>query len=305
MGLFEETLPQTARFCCLGAAEWYRVIGHSDQGVTVAHRRLDAEAIWHEETPKEDVPEHLQKFIPWKSLDVPLPHRDARCWGYALTYPDHRDETLREPAFRFLKKGSVVSNAEPINYREFLDFELEIGLLMHRDARDRFGYFLANDLTDRGMQVEHYDRHNPAPGFTLAKSFPGSLRAGPLLAIGDASLWPRLTATLTLNAEERQAVNAADCHLDPPRIHDELFEEHHESHWLLVATGTSGGTLFRTPNTREKLIAVFAGIPSLKRARRRWLRGLRFLEPGDHLVLNSPVLGRSEAHVELDPHHAI
>lgn len=286
------------RYCCTAEAEWYRVLAHSEIGVTVDPRRLDSHALWSRLRPDPVPAEEDQKFIPWQDLDVPLPHHGALCWGYALSYPEHRDETLKKPAFRFLKEGSVVTNSETIAYRDFLDFELEIGLLMHRDTPDRFGYFLANDLTDRGMQIEHYDPRNPAPGFTRAKSFPGSLRAGPLLALGDASLWHRLTATLTLNAEERQSVKAVDCHLNPRWIHDELFQDHQDEPWLLVVTGTPAGTLFRSPGIHEKLIALLAGFLSVKRARRRWLRGLRFLAPGDRIVMESPILGRSEACVE-------
>jgi 2-keto-4-pentenoate hydratase/2-oxohepta-3-ene-1,7-dioic acid hydratase in catechol pathway len=196
-----------------------------------------------------------------------------------------------------LKEGSVAPNSEPIPFREFLDFELEIGLLLHRDSTEKFGYFLANDLTDRGLQVQTYNRRNPAPGFTIAKSFPGSLRVGPLLALGDASLWPRLTATLRLNDEERQTLRAADCHVNPAELHRELFHEHEGDPWLLAVTGTPSGTLFRTPRIREKLITLLASWRSLSQAGRIWLSGLRFLVPGDHLVLHSPILGRSETRV--------
>lgn len=281
-------------YCCLAAAEWYRVLTQAEAGVTVDPQRLDSQSLWSAAGTGE-VPAQ-QRTIPWCELDVPLPHRGARCWGYALSYPEHRDETLHRPAFRFLKEGTVAANSEPIPYREFLDFELEIGVLMHRATPDRFGYFLANDLTDRGVQVQLYNRRNPAPGFTIAKSFPGSLRVGPLLALGDASLWHQLTATLTLNDEERQTLRAVDCHLNPRQLHRELFQEYDDP-WLMVATGTSAGTLFRSPRFSEKLVALLAGRLSAKRAGRRWLGGLRFLVPGDKLVLYSPILGRSETHV--------
>ena len=283
-------------YCCLAAAEWYRVLAQSEAGVTVDPCPLDSATIWNE--PPEEIPVAGEpRFLSWHELDVPLPHRGTRCWGYALTYPEHRRETLDSASFRFLKQGTVASNSEPIPYRDYLDFELEIGLLMHRDTPDRFGYFIANDLTDRGLQMEHYDARNPAAGFTIAKDFPGSLRAGPLLAVSDASLWPLLTATLTLNDQDRQIVRAADCHLNPRRLHDELFRDHDGDPWLLAATGTSSGTLFRSPRAREKVRALVAGWLSMKRARRSWLLGLKYLARGDKLVLQSPLLGRSETRV--------
>jgi 2-keto-4-pentenoate hydratase/2-oxohepta-3-ene-1,7-dioic acid hydratase in catechol pathway len=284
------------RYCCVAAAEWYRVLAQSEAGVTVDPRRLNSDVVWN--GPVVPMPEGLEpRFIPWQDLDVPLPHRGARCWGYALTYPEHKKETLDSAHFRFLKQGTVESNSEPIPYRDFLDYELEIGVLMHRDTPDRFGYFLANDLTDRGLQIEHYDARNPAPGFTIAKDFPGSLRAGPLLAVGDASLWRHLTATLTLNGVDRQIVRAIDCHIHPRLLHDELFRDHEGDPWLLAATGTSSGTLFRTPRPREKVRALVAGGLSMRRARRSWLLGLKYLAPGDKVVVQSSILGRGESHV--------
>ena len=285
------------RYCCVAAAEWYRVLAQSEAGVTVDPCQLTSEVIWN--GTASSMPRGLEpRFIPWDDLDVPLPHRGTRCWGYALTYPEHRRETLDSAHFRFLKKGTVESNSKPIPYRDFLDYELEIGVLLHRDRPDRFGYFLANDLTDRGLQINHYNARDPGPGFTLAKDFAGSLRAGPLLAIGGASLWQHLTATLTLNGVDRQMVRAIDCNVNPLLLHEELFRDHEGDPWLLAATGTSSGTLFRSPRPREKIRAIVAGGLSMKRARHRWLTGLKYLSPGDKIVLQSSILGRSEARVE-------
>jgi 2-keto-4-pentenoate hydratase/2-oxohepta-3-ene-1,7-dioic acid hydratase in catechol pathway len=284
-------------YCCLGAGEWYRVLAQSEAGVTIDPRRMNSEALWHR-LHAEGLPTHDKHFFAWHELDVPLPHRGTRCWAYALTYAEHSRETLRSAAFRFLKEGSVAANSDAIPYRDFLDFELEIGLLMHRDTPEQFGYFLANDLTDRRIQVEQYNARNPGPGFTIAKSFPGSLRVGPLLALGDAGLWPRLSAELTLNDAVRQVVRASDCKLNPMQLHRELFQEHQEDPWILAITGTSGGTMFRSPGTRERFRALIAGGLSLQRARQSWLRGLKFLVPGDRIALRSPILGHSESCVE-------
>jgi 2-keto-4-pentenoate hydratase/2-oxohepta-3-ene-1,7-dioic acid hydratase in catechol pathway len=281
----------------VAAAEWYRVLAQSEAGVTVDPRQLTSEVLWN--NAAVPMPEGLEpRFIPWQELDPPLPHQGTRCWGYALTYPEHRRETLDSAPFRFLKQGTVESNSQPIPYRDFLDYELEIGVLMHRDTPDRFGYFLANDLTDRGLQIEHYDSRNPAPGFTIAKDFPGSLRVGPLLALGDASLWRELTATLTLNGVDRQVVRAIECLIHPKLMHEELFRNYEGDPWLIAATGTSGGTLFRSPRPREKMRALMTGLLSMKRARRSWLAGLKYLSHGDTLVLQSSILGWSEARVE-------
>jgi hypothetical protein len=118
-----------------------------------------------------------------------------------------------------------------------------------------------------------------------------------LLVIGEASLWPELTATLTLNGVLRQTVRAVECHLDPQRLHRELFAEPNDDPWLVAITGTSAGTLFRSPQNRERFRALLRGGFSRKRAGRSWLRGLTFLAPGDVIVLESALLGRSETRV--------
>ena len=285
-------------YCNAGGGSWHRVLTQSDAGVVVDKHRLDFEAVWKSSPTKEMPPESDRKFIAWGDLDVPLPDRKIPCWGFALTYPDHRSETIDAESFRFVKEAPPIANSKAIPYREHLDYELEIGLLMHRNAPGRFGYFLANDLTDRGVQVENYDAKDPAPGFGKAKSFEGALRAGPLLAIGDASAWPMMSASLKLNGEVRQTLSAENCRLDPEQVHGELFADHPDESWLVVATGTSAGTLFRVPQTREKLKALVAGKFSMKRAGQVWLNSLRFLIPGDKIVLQSPILGRSEARLE-------
>lgn len=285
-------------YCHLGSGAWHRVLSQSEQGVLIDTRRLDFKTVWKAPVQVAEVPKSRQRKVRWEDLKTPLPDHKVDSWGYALTYRDHKSETVESPAFRFRQGGAVDGNSESIPYRDHLDFELEIGLLMHRDAPDRFGYFLVNDMTDRGVQVRTYDEENPAPGFAQAKGFDGSLRAGPLLAVADASPWPHLSASLSLNGEVRQNLSAARCDLDPGRFHQEVFSDSAGTPWAVVATGTSAGTLFRTPSKGEKLKALVSSGFSLKRAKEAWLGSLRFLAPGDEIVMHSPLLGRSEAKVK-------
>jgi len=119
-----------------------------------------------------------------------------------------------------------------------------------------------------------------------------------LLDFVDSSILPDLSPTLSLIDHDRQVVRAIDCNVHPQLLHEELFREHADDPWLLAATGTSSGTLFRSPRPREKVRALVAGGLSVKRARHRWLTRLKYLSPGDKLVLQSPILGHSEARVE-------
>jgi hypothetical protein len=68
---------EITRYCCLAAAEWYRVLDQSEAGVTVDAQRVDPEYLWNGTQPAPAEPE--RRFIPWQELDVPLPHRGTRC----------------------------------------------------------------------------------------------------------------------------------------------------------------------------------------------------------------------------------
>ena len=285
-------------FCHLGAGAWHRVLSQSAQGVVIDTRRLNFGTVWQAPAKLPTVAKSRQRNVRWHDLKVPLPDAEASGWGYAFTYRDHKNETVDTPAFRCRQNGPVAGNSEAIPYRDHLDFELEIGLLMHRNAPDRFGYLLINDMTDRGVQVRTYDKKNPAPGFARAKAFEGSMRAGPLLAVADASLWPKLAASLSLNGEVLQNLSASRCEFDPGRFHQDVFSDSSAGSWAVAGTGTSAGTLFRTPSTGEKTKTLVASGFSMNRAKEAWLARLRFLEPGDEIVLRSPLLGTSKARVE-------
>ena len=231
----------------------------------------------------------------WQDLLVPLPELKSPARAYALTYRVHQGETRLDQVFSFEKRGVAESASAPIQRRAALDYEAEIALLLHRNEPDRFGFLFANDLTDRAIQIHTFDQRNPSPGFAQAKSFPGALRAGPLLVVGDATVWPKLELTLEVNGELRQQVKAHECLLSPRGFHQEVFARADIGDWALVLTGTAGGTIFQSPTFMQKFTLLLQNGFSKKRAREAWLRRFRFLQAGDQLEMKSTILGTSHA----------
>lgn len=289
--------PTLGVFCRVGDNDWRRVIDQDDAGVQITGQALSFAQVWQAGLPSDPMPPGPVQRRDWNELLLPLPDTDIPCLGYALTYPSHQKEVSLDDSITFPKQAVPQSTQQDIVYRDHLDYEAEIGVLLHRNDPDRFGYLIINDLTDRGIQVRTFDSANMAPGFTLAKSFEGSLRVGPLLAIGNAAAWKTLAVDLYLNGERRQQVRAAECLLQPKAL-----VEHHQAAndgtpWLLVSTGTSEGVLFDVPNLWEKIEYFLLAGFSMEEAQEDWLAHLRFLQPGDKLTLTSPTLGRTSAQV--------
>jgi hypothetical protein len=79
------------------------------------------------------------------------------------------------------------------------------------------------------------------------------LRIGPLLAISSADVWPELEVRLTVNGELRQHLLARDCLMTPREFYREVFSSAAADDWMLVLTGTTGGTIFQSPTPQQRL----------------------------------------------------
>jgi len=179
--------------CRTGANEWRAVLRHRADGLDVEERTMTFEEVCKgglldAKSRQQEKPVPLR----WEDLLVPLPDLKGPTWAYAFTYRMHQEETGLGHIFFFEKHGKAESACGPIKHRPALDYEAELALLLNRNDPERFGFLLANDLTDRAVQVHNYDRRRPGSGFSVAKSFPGALRIGPLLVMAGGSLWPQL-----------------------------------------------------------------------------------------------------------------
>lgn len=290
--------PDFAVFCRVAKDEWRRVINHNEAGVNVRPHPLTFEEVWnHDLAASIATPSENLETIQWTNLQSPLPDPHVEAWGYAMTYPSHREEARLEDSFHFRKFGPAVNANSNIVFRPHLDYEAEIGILMQRGNSHRFGYILVNDWTDRGIQVRTYDADNMAPGFTAAKSFKDALHVGSLLVVGKAVVWERLDIELRVNGERRQHLIARDCLIRPDQVFTEIFKKKDAGEWAFVATGTTSGVQFQLPTIWQRIGLMVTSGFSKKRATERWLAQLSFLRPGDRIEFYSAMLGRSTATV--------
>lgn len=299
-GAASRALSRLQVFARLDDGQWHVVLRQSAEGCEVAVQGVDFESIWAGEAGPATTP--ATRHVAWSELKMPLPREDIPCWAYALTYPDHRREAQLSRSFRFPKGGPAAPYDGVMAYREHLDYEGEILLLLNARFPDRFGFLMGNDWTDRGIQVREFDLDNQVDVFAKAKHFSGSLRVGPLLAIGDADAWSGLGLEVYRNGRLRQSVQAVHCAIDPEYIREDLSGELATHDLALAMTGTAGGTIFRTPSSWQRLGLWFGNGFSVARGKEAWLRRLDFLRSGDEVVMRSPILG--EARMVIGDHPA-
>lgn len=277
------------------SGHWQQVISHCLSGCVLGEKTLQFDEIWQITRARS----LRGGFFEWNELEVPLPSPEPSCIAFGMTYLGHQRETGLDHVLRFNKYGPAVRHGDPLVWRDFLDYETEIGLLIHRSVPGRFGFTILNDLTDRGSQVMGYSKRQPTASFTSAKSFPGALRVGPLLAIGDESDWKSLEIRLKLDGVEKQFLKAADCILSPSKLAATLQDV--KAQLLLVATGTSEGVLFQVPTPLQKLALLFKSKFSIPTVKKKLLSKTTFLQPCQKLEFESAQLGYAISHISPRP----
>lgn len=189
-----------------------------------------------------------------------------------------------------------------------MDYEVELGLVLLEDvsaqALERadfappVGYFLANDLTARSVQVLGEGRADRMAFWGAAKSFPGFLVAGPVLWVPEqpqAEACLDVTLTLTVNGEVRQRGRTMDL-IATPRELLRLAARAAPSGMLekgdAVLTGTPSGVAFAVPAWKRRLAALLPGSTlRLSAALRTHAHNPRMLKPGDVVEMDGGVLG--------------
>ncbi len=247
------------------------------------------------------------RTLDFQSLTPPFSDLQIKSLGLGLTYSDHAKDVSLQGAVLFEKNSVPTRIQDPIVFRNSLDYEAEVALLMHRQEPELFGFLLHNDLSDRMIQIQEFDEKNMAPGFGRAKSFPGSNAFGPIVLIGDESVWDQIEVKLIVKGQLRQTVRPAQNILRPMQIHKLVFTASAlvspEIQWVLIGTGTPSGTIFRSPNTWEKIKLIFSSAFDFSRAKQAWVKSFDFLKPGDKLEFVSEQLGKFHTEVvQSDPH---
>jgi 2-keto-4-pentenoate hydratase/2-oxohepta-3-ene-1,7-dioic acid hydratase in catechol pathway len=276
---------------------WGEVLAQNPHGARVRPLATSFAALWSGAAPTSA---GEPRECPWSNLtSLSDELTGATVVAYGLTYSEHQNETRQTAALvRFPKPCVPVALDGAFEWRPFLDFEAEIGVLLHPRVPGRFGYCLLMDWTDRGIQVREHDPRDPGLSFARSKDFPRALGIGPVMALGGPELWNEITFELRQNGKVRQRARARDSFLNPELIWEREATPAHDG-WKLIATGTPAGVLFRAPSGIEKLGLLLRSGLSLARAKERWLHKLTFLAAGDELQMSSPQLGQAHVSIQL------
>ena len=147
----------------------------------------------------------------------------------------------------------------------YLDYEIELGLVLKRTIRDRrtisdhelheyvAGLVIVNDYSARDVQI-------PQMQFYKGKSFRTFGPIGPYLCLLEPDDFPRLRnlqLKLTVNGEVRQEDSTANLVYGPAETLTELSGVHDLHAGDLLATGTPAGCALSVPSpVKQRLVAL-------------------------------------------------
>ena len=225
---------------------------------------------------------------------IPEPVRNVYCvgWNYLKHFNEgvgkrgNQEADLPEfPTFFTKSTRSVIGPRVEVPYdSEFttkLDYEGEVAVIIGREGKNIgadealsyvFGYSLANDVSARDVQRRHGGQ------WLKGKSMDGSCPLGPAIVTADEiPVLEDLTIRCVINGEVRQEARLNQLIFSIPRIIEELSRGMTLVPGDIVLTGTPDGV-------------GFAMNPPV------------FLNPGDHMTVESEQLGRLENVVGPDYH---
>ncbi|WP_296444319.1 fumarylacetoacetate hydrolase family protein [Rhodoferax sp. UBA5149] len=191
-----------------------------------------------------------------------------------------------------------------------LDYEGEIGVVLFDPVTEaalatgaplpRLGFFLANDLTARSIQIAGEGTANRLDFWSSAKSLPGFLPVGPRVwcpdGVGPEAL-PQVVLRTHVNGTLRQSASTGTvlytlrqmlqvAAVVAPgrclRAHD------------LVLTGTPAGIALSVPRWKRRLALLLARRQRIRAAVRSAAANPRFLQPGDTVRVSADWLGSCE-----------
>jgi 2-keto-4-pentenoate hydratase/2-oxohepta-3-ene-1,7-dioic acid hydratase in catechol pathway len=204
-------------------------------------------------------------------LSPVTPNQQFVCQG--VNYRQHMIESGVDPDAKtfnmiFTKAPSCIVPADSNVIRprsvRFLDYEIELGLILRRairgpvDVTDRnlhefvAGAVIVNDYSARDVQI-------PEMQFYKGKSFRTFGPVGPYLALLDASdigLLRELRLTLTVNGEVRQDDTTSNLIYGPAETLTELSRVQDFEAGDLLSTGTPAGCALAVPSPAKQRLAV-------------------------------------------------
>ncbi|VWC18658.1 fumarylacetoacetate (FAA) hydrolase [Burkholderia lata] len=219
------------------------------------------------------------------------------CQG--ANYRQHMIESGMDPDAKtfnmiFAKATSCIAPADSHVVRprgvRFLDYEIELGLVMKRDvtARQRIthanlheylaGVVIVNDYSARDVQI-------PQMQFYKGKSYRTFGPIGPYLCMLEAHDIPKLRGldlTLTVNGQVRQKDSTANLVYGPAETLAELSGVHDLHVGDLIATGTPSGCALSVPSPVKQRIAGLLPEAAKWRMFMKIQAGRsQYLQPGD------------------------
>ncbi|MFB2580613.1 fumarylacetoacetate hydrolase family protein [Herbiconiux sp. P15] len=185
-------------------------------------------------------------------------NRDILCTGW--NYTDHFYESLgkregqgpaempEHPTFFTKGPGVVIGPTDPIAFDAGLsakwDYEAEIALVIGTAGRSLradtaadhvFGYFVANDVSQRDLQRQHGGQ------WLKGKSVDGTMPIGPWITTADEVDLATLLLSLTINGETRQNASATAMAFSVPVLLEELSRGMTLEAGDVLLTGTPSG----------------------------------------------------------------
>ncbi|QVN15269.1 fumarylacetoacetate hydrolase family protein [Burkholderia sp. LAS2] len=226
-----------------------------------AHRIDELAALGGETIPESDVE--------WLSPVT----RNQRFVCQGANYRQHMIESGMNPDAKsfnmiFTKATSCIVAADSDVIRpqhvQFLDYEIELGLVLRRDITSRqaitdknlheyvAGLVIVNDYSARDIQI-------PQMQFYKGKSYRTFGPVGPYLCLLEASDIARLralTLTLTVNGEVRQSDSTGNLVYGPAETLTELSGVQDLDAGDLLATGTPSGCALSIPSPAKQRLAA-------------------------------------------------
>jgi 2-keto-4-pentenoate hydratase/2-oxohepta-3-ene-1,7-dioic acid hydratase in catechol pathway len=238
--------------------------------------------------------------VPVESLQLLSPlTRPCRVVAQMTNFASHVKDAGMDPAsipLTFFRKASASISGpfddivKPAHVR-FLDYEVEIGLVIGRDlpvgttiSEDNLADFIAglvitNDVSARDVQL-------PQTQFYEAKSYPTFTPAGPALVLLDADELARfgeLRLRLSVNGETRQDARVdGDMIYKPVEALQALARFQDLAAGDLVMTGTPVGTALSAPPKPIEIIgSLLPPAVKWKAFFKRQASNPKYLQPGD------------------------
>ncbi len=219
------------------------------------------------------------------------------CQG--ANYRQHMIESGMDPDAKtfnmiFTKATSCLAPADTDVIRpscvNFLDYEIELGLVLKRDVRSAqqvtaanlhefvAGAVIVNDYSARDVQI-------PEMQFYKGKSFRTFGPIGPYLCLLEPSDFAKLgelQLTLTVNGEVRQKDQAANLVYGPAETLSELSAVQDLHIGDVLSTGTPSGCALRVPSpARQRIAALLPERLKWKMFFRVQAKRPQYLKPGD------------------------